>query len=157
MSIIMRKFTDATEGHFELLLDADPSKELVAEYMARGMAFEAIDDEELVGVMVLLPTRPRTIEIMNIAVAADKRRQGIGQTLLRYALEYAQNNSYKYIEICTGTTSIGQLYLYQKMGFRFAGIERDFFLENYDEPIVENGLRLRDKVVLKQQIVPKDV
>ncbi len=59
---------------------------------------------------------------------------------------------YKTLEVCTGNSSIGQLALYQKCGFRMSGIERDFFIKHYHEPIFENGIQCRDRVRLTQEL-----
>ena len=63
----------------ELLLLADPSTDLVQEYLGRGTCFVAEQDGEVVGVYVLLPTRPSTIELVNVAVAESHQGQGIGK------------------------------------------------------------------------------
>lgn len=39
------------------------------------------------------------------------------------------------IEISTGNSSIDQLRLYQKREFRIVGVDGDFFVRYYDEPI----------------------
>ena len=59
---------------------------------------------------------------------------------------------YQTIEIGTGSTSFAQLYLYQKCGFRVVNIDRDFFVDNYDDPIIENKLILRDMIRLEKKI-----
>ena len=41
-----------------------------------------------------------------------------------------------------------QLAWYQREGFRVFAIERDFFLENYPEPIYEQGIQLKDMLRL---------
>ena len=54
----------------------------------------------------------------------------------------------------TGTAGIGQLAFYQKAGFRFWRIERDFFTpeRGYPEGLEENGIPLRDMVWLDQEL-----
>lgn len=54
--------------------------------------------------------------------------------------------------IGTGNSSINQLALYQKCGFRVIGVERDFFINNYDEPIFENGIQCVDMIRLSIEI-----
>lgn len=44
----------------ELLLLADPSKIIVEEYVTRGDCFIAESEKQVVGIYVLLPTRPKT-------------------------------------------------------------------------------------------------
>ena len=101
---------------------------------------------------MLLPTRPQTIEIVNLAVEARHQGNGIGKRLLRHAIQTAQAMGYTTIEIGTGNSSIVQLALYQKCGFRIVGVDLNFFLRHYEEEIVENGIRCTDMIRLAQDI-----
>lgn len=136
----------------ELLLAADPSQKLVESYVKRGHCFVAESNDQWIGVYVLLPTRPQTIEIVNIAVDESHQGQGIGKDLLRHAISTAKTLGYTTIEIGTGNSSIGQLALYQKCGFRIVEVDLNFFLRHYEEEIIENGIRCMDMIRLSQDI-----
>ncbi|SIQ97090.1 Acetyltransferase (GNAT) family protein [Peribacillus simplex] len=97
-----------------LLLLADPSRELVEEYLGSGTCFVAVSDERMIGVYVLLQKAPKLIEIMNIAVDERHHGRGIGRQLIEHAIGHAREQGYKTIEIGTGNSGIGQLALYQK-------------------------------------------
>lgn len=148
----IRIFKRPTPAHFKLLLTADPSKKIVAAYLERSTCFEARRGHELIGVFILLATRPETVELVNIAVAARFQGQGVGTHLVKAALQWAQHKGYQVVEIGTGTTSFQQLALYQKCGFRVVGVDPDFFTRNYQEPIIENKLRLRDMLRLRKYL-----
>ncbi|WP_179203807.1 MULTISPECIES: GNAT family N-acetyltransferase [Vagococcus] len=141
-----------TTYHFELLLEADPSQQIVEDYTTRGVVFEVLQAQQLVGIVVLLPTRPETIEIVNIAVHPNFQNQGIGQEIIKFSIQTAKDKQYHTLEIGTGSTSLAQLYLYQKMNFRITGVDRDFFLRHYPEEIIENGLILKDMIRLQQDL-----
>lgn len=136
----------------DLLLLADPSRKLVEEYIKRGHCYVAEVDSHQIGVYVLLPTRPDTIELVNIAVSEDLHGQGYGKKLVNHAIEQARELGYVTIEVGTGSTGVTQLALYQKCGFRMTGIDRDFFVRHYEEEIYENGILLRDMVRLSQDL-----
>ncbi|WP_342548797.1 GNAT family N-acetyltransferase [Paenibacillus sp. FSL P2-0089] len=136
----------------ELLLLADPSPKLVEDYVARGQCFVAEADQQVVGVYVLLPTRPETAELVNIAVNEEFQGQGIGKQLVNHAIQEARRLGFKTLEIGTGNSSIGQLALYQKCGFRITGIDRDFFIRHYSEEIYENGMQVVDMIRLSQDL-----
>lgn len=136
----------------ELLLLADPSEEIVKEYVNRGECFVAVSEQKIVGVYVLLPTRPETVELVNVAVEEDQQGRGIGKQLVMDAIKVAKTKGYKTIEIGTGNSGIGQLALYQKCGFRIIGVEMDFFIKHYPEEIFENGIQCRDMVRLSQDL-----
>lgn len=136
----------------ELLLLADPSRKIVEDYVKRGDCYIAEGDSQVVGVYVLLPTRPKTVELVNIAVAETHQGSGIGKILVMDAIQTAKGKGYKTIEIGTGNSSIGQLALYQKCGFRITGIDTDFFIRHYRDEIFENGIQCRDMIRLSQDV-----
>ncbi len=136
----------------ELLLVADPSPKIVESYLKSGRCFVAEKNDQLIGVYVLLPTRPQTIEIVNIAVDEPYQGKGVGKYLLQHAITAAQTMGYATIEIGTGNSSIGQLALYQKCGFRIVGVDMNFFLKHYEEDMIENGIRCTDMIRLSQDI-----
>ena len=139
-----------TDQHFSLLLTADPSKEIITDYLQRGFCFEkrAVSNE-LIGLIVLLPTRPDTLEIVNLSINKHYQNQKFGTELIEFAISFAKKKSYKTVEIGTGSTSFQQLYLYQKCGFRMTSIETDFFVHHYENEIIENKLILKDMVRLR--------
>lgn len=136
----------------ELLLLADPSKIIVEDYVAKGECFIAENEEQTIGVYVLLPTRPQTVEIVNVAVAEDYQGKGIGKLLVSHAIRVAKTQGYKTIEIGTGNSSIGQLALYQKCGFRIVSVDHNYFIKHYSEEIYENGIQCIDMIRLSQDL-----
>lgn len=136
----------------ELLLLADPSKIIVENYLNRGDCFIAENDDQVIGVYVLLPTRPETVELINVAVSEEYHGRGIGKRLVMHAIQVAKEKGYKTMEIGTGNSSIGQLALYQKCGFRITSIDFDFFIKHYKDPIFENGIQCRDMIRLSQHL-----
>lgn len=148
--MIISEINEITQQHMDLLLEADPSPKLVLDYVSRGQCFQAVLDESLVGVLVVLPTHPETLEIMNISVSFEQQNQGIGQQLLEFAEDYARKREIKSLEIGTGSTSLGQLYLYQKCGFRVFAVDQDFFTVHYQQEIIENKLVLKDMLRLRK-------
>ncbi|MEC2074120.1 GNAT family N-acetyltransferase [Alkalihalophilus marmarensis] len=137
----------------DLLLLADPSENLIADYIERGECFIAEESGEIIGVLVLLPTRPDTVELVNVAVCKNMQGRGIGRRLVEFAVDSAKKQGFKAIEVGTGNSSIGQIALYQKCGFRMIGIDVDFFIRHYEEEIYENGIQCRDMVRLSQDLL----
>ncbi|WP_093060800.1 GNAT family N-acetyltransferase [Psychrobacillus sp. OK028] len=148
----IRKLAKDEKSPIELLLTADPSKSIVEEYVNRGDCFIAEKEQQIIGVYVLLPTRPETVELVNVAVVANQQSQGIGKQLVEDAIQKARLKGFKTIEIGTGNSSIGQLALYQKCGFRIIGVDLDFFTRHYLEKIFENGIHCRDMIRLSRDV-----
>ncbi|AOH53752.1 GNAT family N-acetyltransferase [Peribacillus muralis] len=135
-----------------LLLLADPSRELVEDYLKKGICFVGERNNQILGVYVLLQVGPESMEIKNIAVDENHHGRGIGRQLIGHAISYAKEQGYKTVEIGTGNSSIGQLALYQKCGFRIIAVDRDFFTKHYDEELYENGIQCQDMVRLSRSI-----
>lgn len=133
-----------------LLLDADPDKEKVQQYVFSGSGFVWQVEGETIGVLVYV-ARKTEYEIMNVAVASSAQGKGVGRCLLAHTIkclreEKEQQNK---IIIRTGSVSSPALHLYQKVGFVEVSREADYFITNYAEPIYEEGKLLRDQVTLE--------
>jgi ribosomal protein S18 acetylase RimI-like enzyme len=133
---------------YELLLLADPDRAAVERYVAKGARFEARTGRDTVGVAILLPLDHETSELMNISVSPAYQGTGLGKQLLRHCINAASEAGYERITVGTGNSSLGQLAFYQKAGFRIIGIVPNHFVENYAEPIIENGIHCQDMVPL---------
>ena len=133
----------------ELLLEAVPSEKLVRAYCAESRVYAVEDAAGTIGVLVLCPLDEAVVEIKNVAVAESVRGKGLGKSLILHAIAEAKCLGFRKAVIGTGNSSLGQLALYQKCGFRMVSIDRGFFLRNYPEPIVENGILCEDMVLLE--------
>ena len=140
--------TGVNEHILALLYLADPSEAAVSDYLKRGCCYVAALGDQPVGEYVLLPTRPFTVELVNVAVAEKHHGKGYGKALVLHAIETAKAQGYRIIEVGTGDAGLNQLALYQKCGFSMTGIDIDFFRKHYSEPIFENGIECRHMVRL---------
>ncbi|WP_367897635.1 GNAT family N-acetyltransferase [Leptospira sp. WS58.C1] len=151
MNHTIRKLSSDETPPMDLLLLADPDQEIILSYLDRSSVFLMESEKgELIGVYLLLPTRPHTVEIVNIAVSEKFQGQGFGKKLLAHASETARSQGFLTLEIGTGNSSIAQLGLYQKSGFSISGIDFGFFLRNYPDPIWENGIQCKDMIRLSR-------
>lgn len=147
------RLEDTDNIPFDLLLLADPSRKTIGDYLSRGICYVCkTETDEIVGVYVLIKTRPNTMELVNVAVKESMQGKGIGKKLVLHAISVAKKEGAKTLEIGTGNSSIQQLALYQKCGFRIVGVDRDFFVRHYDEEIVENGIVCRDMIRLSMDL-----
>jgi ribosomal protein S18 acetylase RimI-like enzyme len=136
----------------DLLLLSDPSEEVIAEYIGYSVKFIAKLNNKIVGALLLLKTRPRTMEIMNISVYEEYQNKGIGKKLILVAIDYAKEVKAKTLDIGTGNPGLIQMMLYQKCGFRIVGVELDYFRKNHDEKIFENGIECRDMIRMQMEL-----
>ncbi|MCY1399513.1 putative N-acetyltransferase YvbK [compost metagenome] len=134
---------------WDLLLLADPSRAQIERYLPDSSLLALmIDDAEPAGVLVLTPREEGYVEITNLAVAEAWQRRGLGRRLLEATIEAARQQGIERLEIATGNSSLDQLGLYQRCGFRIVGVEPDYFLDHYPELISENGIVCRDRILL---------
>lgn len=144
----IRKIAQGENVPIELLLLADPSVEMIETYRKQGECYVAVVEQEIIGTYVLLSIKPGIVEIMNIAVKEKWQGKGMGKQLVMDAIHQARKNGYRAIEVGTGNSSIAQLYLYQKCGFKMIGIDLNFFTRHYSNKIYENGIQCRDMIRL---------
>lgn len=145
----IRRLMEKDKAPYHLLLLADPSRQAVDEYLQRGICYLGFYENEIIGVYILLRTRPFTMEVVNLAVKEEFQGKGIGKKLLLDALYKARDYEVKTLELGTGNSSLRQLGLYQKCGFRIVGVDKDFFVKHYNDVIIENGIRCIDMIRLR--------
>lgn len=143
---------NAKEIPINLLLEADPSLERIETYLRDSTAFVALFKDEIIACCLVSTLNEKQAEVKNIAVKESWQGKGIAQSLLYKSTSYCSENGFDLVQISTGNSSIKQLYLYQKMGFRIEKIEKGYFLKNYKEEIWENELQCLDKIVLTKQL-----
>lgn len=138
---------------YELLLLADPSKEMIDSYLEKGKCYAARLESEIVGVLVLTPIDKNNIEIKNIAVHENWQAKGIGTRLLNFASRISLEMGFQKLSIGTGNSSIQQLALYQKQGFEISAIVKNFFTDQYSQKIIENGIECKHMIMLEKKLI----
>lgn len=139
---------DSAECPWELLLLADPCRQMVESYLPQSVVLASSHTSRIEGIVVITPLTCSSWEIKNLAVYPSYQGQGIGKSLLLAALDVCRFRGVSEVWIGTGNSSLDQLGLYQKTGFRMVEIVRDFFVRHYADEIVENGIPCRDMVRL---------
>jgi ribosomal protein S18 acetylase RimI-like enzyme len=142
---------DPEELPMGLLLLADPSEQRIRRYLIGAHAFAASKTAGPVGVLVMRWRNGDEAEIMNVAVALEHQRTGIGRATMEFAVEYARVRGATTVSVGTGNSSLGELRFYQRLGFRITGVSRDYF-GDYDPPIFEEGIRCLDMIHLSRAL-----
>lgn len=135
----------------DLLLEADPSEASISSYLSDSWCFAVLDNGRILAVCTVKPLSSSLAEIVNIAVYPEYQRQGIGSELLKCVLSHLTRKGIKRVELGTGTFGY-QLTYYQRLGFRADAIIKDHFLQNYSDPIFENGVQHKDMLRLYIQL-----
>ncbi|NVJ62437.1 MAG: GNAT family N-acetyltransferase [Gammaproteobacteria bacterium] len=144
---------EITPELMDLLLSADPDEQAILSYLPRSHIVICKDSGEYLGVAVLveLAETAEIFELKNIAVRKDCQGKGIAKSMISIIKKLAKESGAKILEVGTGNSSLSQIALYQKCGFRMHSIEPGFF-DNYPEPIYENGIRCFDMVRLRVEL-----
>ncbi|MDR0470179.1 MAG: GNAT family N-acetyltransferase [Nitrososphaerota archaeon] len=133
----------------DLLLVADEQESMIDKYLGRGVLF-ALYDNELKSVCVVTSERSDICELKNIATYKKWRGMGYGSKLIEYISTFYKG---KYKAMVVGTGEISSIIqFYEKNGFYLSHRIPNFFTDNYDHPIFENGIQLVDMIYLKKEL-----
>lgn len=143
----IKLITSNKKRFLDLLLLADEQESMIDKYLERGAMF-ALYDNDLKAVSVVTCEGGSIYEIKNIAVYPSSQRKGYGKRLIDYLFEYYQGKC-SVMSVGTGDTP-SALSFYEHCGFRISHRLKNFFLDNYNKPIYEDGKQLTDMVYLRK-------
>ena len=139
--------SDASVVPVALLSLADPDLAGLTDVPLHCPAVVARQEEQIVGAALLVHDHD-SMEVINLAVDPSWQGQGVGTTLLERSIAHAREKGVRRLIIRTASTSVRQLLLYQRVGFRLSTIDHGHFTRNYFRPVIENGVRCIDRVTL---------
>jgi [ribosomal protein S18]-alanine N-acetyltransferase len=98
-----------------------------------GVCLAAVVENELVGYLVC--SRYDTVwHVMNIAVDPDRRRRGIATALIGALIERVGGDAQITLEVRRSNT--GAVALYERFGFRSAGVRRRYYADNGEDAVI---------------------
>lgn len=145
----IEKITSNKKQYLDLLLLADEQEDMIDRYLESGDMF-ALFDENLKTVAVVVAIDREICELKNIATYENYQGQGYARTLINYLSNYYRN-SFKAMLVGTGETP-RILSFYEGCGFEKSHRIKNFFTDNYDHPMIEEGIQLVDMVYLKKEL-----
>ncbi|MGP1470676.1 MAG: GNAT family N-acetyltransferase [Schwartzia sp. (in: firmicutes)] len=135
--------------YMNFLLIADEEERMVKTYLYRGDMF-ALRDEALKALCIVTREHPGIYELKNIITVPAHQCQGYGTLLLSHIVAYYQKTGHT-LYVGTGDCPAIRRF-YERCGFAPSHRVKNFFLDNYDHPIVEEGQQLIDMVYLKKDL-----
>ena len=147
--IEIREITENKKQYLSLLLLADEQEDMIDRYIADDTMY-ILDDNGVKGECVVLPIGSNTLEIKNIAIHPDYHRKGYGKALIDFIIE-KYKGKYSVLQVETGESQ-ATIPFYEKCGFIRSHTIKNFFIDNYDHPIYEEGILLVDMVYLKMDL-----
>ncbi|XRJ96780.1 GNAT family N-acetyltransferase [Latilactobacillus sakei] len=132
---------------------ADEEVGMIRRYLNDGQLYSIhlAGQSTVIGVMHVTFVNQTQVELKNIALLPAYRNQGYGQQALNDLKQMMVAQGYRTLLVGTGDGSLAAIGFYLRQGFRFDHIRKNFF-EQYQQPIIENGIRLQDMVVLSQPL-----
>nr|WP_242694237.1 GNAT family N-acetyltransferase [Proteiniclasticum aestuarii] len=128
-----------------MLLLADEQENMIDRYLERGEMF-VLDDDGVKAECVVTKVADGVYEIKNIAVMPDYQRKGYGKRLIEFLFSYYTDCN----RMLVGTGDVPSvLRFYKECGFEESHRIENFFTDNYDHPMFEDGTQLVDMVYLK--------
>lgn len=131
-----------------LLLIADEQENMIERYLENGVMY-VLDDNGIKGEILVSKISDEIIEIKNLAVLTEFQRKGYGKALVDFICE--RYNNYSVLQVGTGDSPL-TVPFYEKCGFKRSHVVKNFFTDNYNHPIIENGVLLVDMVYLKKNL-----
>ena len=122
---------------------------MIDRYLERGDMF-ALYDNDLKTVCVVVAIDKGTCELKNIATYQKYQGKGYAKALINFVSDYYKNR-FKTMLVGTGDTPT-ILSFYKSCGFEKSHSIKNFFTDNYDHPMFEEGIQLIDMVYLKKKL-----
>ena len=109
-----------------------------------------IDDCGVKGEILVADIGNGVLEIKNLAVLSEFQRKGYGKKLVQFVCDRYRDR-FSEVRVGTGESPL-TVPFYKKYGFTVTHRVEDFFINNYDHPIIEAGVQLKDMVYLSKKL-----
>ena len=135
--------------YLDLLLLADEQEDMVDRYLDKGKMY-VLDDIGAKCECVITDEGNSILEIKNIATVPEYQGKGYARALIEFVINNYRGK-YSILQVGTGDSPLS-IPFYEKCGFVRSHIIPNFFTDNYDHPIYEDGVQLVDMVYLQRQL-----
>lgn len=135
--------------YLPLLLLADEQENMIDRYLDRGTMYVLADDG-IKAECVVTDEGDGVLEIKNIATDPAFQNRGYASKLISFVKE-RYKGQFSSLLVGTGDSPL-TIPFYEKCGFLRSHVIENFFADNYDHPIIEAGVLLKDMVYLKMQL-----
>lgn len=143
----IEKVTTGKKDYIDLLLLADEQEDMIDKYLGRGEMF-VLDDQGIKAECVITKEDDGIYELKNIAVLPECQRKGYGKSLIEYLVSHYPDWNTLYVGTGDCPSSLA---FYHSCGFTESHRIKNFFTDNYDHPMYEDGVQLVDMVYLKKE------
>ena len=140
------------EDYIDLLLEADPSRDMIHKYLNDSDVYALKKEDELISIAVILPISRKTLELKNIVTKESYRNKGYAKTLLK---SLCGNYKQKYDRMLVGVAE-NNIPFYVKQGFdKYEKTIKNYFIDNYNEEIKDGDLICTDLIYYSKDLKKK--
>lgn len=146
----IRQITRDKDEYMDMLLMADPQKDIIERYLYQSEMFVLVNGGDVCSVCVVQLLKNRKCELKNIVTRVQDRGKGYAAYLIHYICEY-------YSDVCdtmyAGTGNAKRMIEFlERSGFVNSHMAVNYYVDHYQEPIYEDGIRITDKIFMKRQL-----
>jgi len=149
LTMKIKKIIENKKQFLDLLLLADEQENMIDKYLASGDLF-ALFDDDLKTICVVVKIDNETCELKNIATYEKYQGKGYGKALINYVSDFYKNE-YKTMIVGTGEVP-WILSFYESCGFEKSYRVKNFFTDNYDQPMFDGEIQLIDMIYLTKDL-----
>lgn len=143
----IKEIKEGKKQYLNLLLLADEQENMIDRYLTDGTMY-ILEDDGVKAECVVLDVGGGVLEIKNIATDTQFQGKGYGKALIKFIIKKYQG-VYSILQVGTGD-SPSTIPFYEKCGFIRSHIIKNFFVDNYDHPIYDGGVKLIDMIYLRK-------
>lgn len=89
------------EKYMDLILKADPDKDIVEKYIKKSDMYGLFKDDKIISEIIITKVDNDICELKNIATIDEERGNGFGKKLIKYVIQLYKD---KYKKMIVGTT-----------------------------------------------------
>ena len=143
------KVKENKKQYLSLLLLADEQESMIDRYIEKGTMY-VLNDNGVKCQCVVTDEGDGVLEIKSIATEPQFQGKGYATRLINFLVS-VYSGKYTRLQVGTGDSPL-TIPFYEKRGFVRSHIIPNFFTDNYNHPIFECGVQLKDMVYLIKNI-----
>lgn len=150
VKMMISEIKENKKQYLSLLLLADEQENMIDRYLDKGHMFVLVDDDSVKAECVVTDEGDGILEIKSLAVDPSMQKKGYGRAMIDFITENFRNR-YTILQVGTGDSPL-TVPFYEKCGFERSHFIKNFFIDNYDHPIYECGVILKDMVFFRKKM-----
>ena len=146
----IKEVKDNKKQFLSLLLLADEQENMIDKYIDRGIMY-VLDDEGIIKAECIITDEQNGVfEIKKLAVKPKYQRKGDGKVMIDFIIKNYKEK-YSILQVGTGDSTL-PIPFYEQCGFIRSHYIKNFFIDNYEQPIYEDGIQLIDMIYLQRKL-----